>query len=294
MSKSLKILFFCIIGLLSGLAVWPVIEWILLKQVWFQSYLILDMVIGAAAGCIMGIFFGGSEGLILNNRKKMLTGLATGAVTGTIGGVIGFLAAQKLLLALGNYFIHSVVEYQQVAIPASRIVSWLILGIFIAISEGIRALSLKKVIIGILGGLCGGLAGGFIMEMINKNFSSIMFSRLTGLCLFGFMISFFYSLIENRLAFGSLRLLNGKFKGKEFVLNQRKIRLGAHKNNDISIPDYTEIAKRHAELRYKGGKVILKALSEKPVRINDENIDEYNIQKNDVIQLGNAKFLYQN
>ena len=111
-------------------------------------------------------------------------------------------------------------------LPVSRAIGWAVLGVFVGAGEGVRAASLKKIAVGVLGGLVGGLVGGFALEYAALLFPQLAYPRLLGFLILGLAIGVFYGLVERGLSFGVLRLLTGPLKGKEFLLNQRRMNIG--------------------------------------------------------------------
>lgn len=295
MSTLIRRFFLCAIGLIACLAAWPVVEITLLYQSQFPSYLVFNIFIGAVCGLIIGGFFGTTEGIISSVKVKIIKGMVTGFFIGIFGGAIGFLIGQASLFIIGEFFLHSSYKLQSFGLPLSRAIGWAFLGIFIGMVEGVRALSMKKIKIGILGGLIGGFIGGLILEHMSSVVPSMMLARLIGLLVFGFFLGLFYGFIEGRLSYGALRLLNGQFKGKEFLINQRRMRIGQSNKNDIKMdPDYYSVADAHAEMKIKKGEVIIHGLNPaNPVYVNDDKIQEHQLKLNDVIKIGSAKFLFK-
>jgi hypothetical protein len=294
MSVGIKRIFLCLIGVIAGIASWPLAELALQMQGLFPSYLIFSIFLGVLFGIVIGGFFCSTEGIVQNDRSKMIIGIITGAIIGLIGGIIGFLIGQGVLFILGQSLIHSTKNFNLIGQPLSRSVGWAILGIFIGVTEGVRSMSFKKIRIGILGGLIGGVVGGLALEYIRFVISNMMIARLIGLIIFGFFIGLFYGFIEKGLSYGILRLLNGIYKGKEYLINQRKIKIGAGKSNDIVLGDYEDIDKNHAVIYVKKKDLYIKRISKKyPVYVNDEQISEYRLKLEDVIKIGQAKFFYK-
>lgn len=294
MSVFLRRLFFCVTGMLAGLAVWPVAETILLFQPAFSSYLVFSVILGMVFGLIMGGFFGSSDGIIMSVKSSTLSGIIHGALIGIAGGAAGFLTGQAVLFIIGDYFIQSMRSFNTIGMPVSRAIGWAILGIFIGIVDGVRSRSMNKVKVGIIGGIIGGFLGGLALEYIRLYTPGMAFSRLAGLLIFGLFIGFFYGLIENRLSFGVLRLLNGKYKGKEFLINERNMTIGVSEKNTIPVSGYKDINDTHAELQMKGGEIIISpAGSKNPVIVNDDKITKpQQLRMEDVVKIGSAKFVY--
>ena len=214
-----------------------------------------------------------------------------GAGVGFIGGVVGFLVAQAVLFPVGELFL-SYSNFEKLGLPLSRSVGWGIVGLFVGVGEGVRARSGKKIAVGLLGGLLGGLSGGLVLEYSRYIVSSIHISRLLGLTVLGLAIGLFYGLIERGMAAGVLRVLNGRLKGKEYLLNQNRIRIGSSRRCDIVMTGY-ELADRHAQIRIKKGEALLSRTEGKPVLVNEKTISEHRLKYEDVIKIGSAKVFYR-
>ena len=294
MSTMVKRIFLCVIGMIAGLASWPFAELSLFGQEYFPSYLMFSIFFGVIFGLFMGSFFAVSEGIFSANRFKIISGMLTGAVVGALGGIAGFLTGQAMLFILGNYFLMSANDFNKIGLPISRAIGWAILGIFVGSTEGVRSRSSTKIIVGILGGFIGGLFGGFILEYSKLYISNIILARFIGLLIFGFCIGLFYGFVEKSISKGVLRLLNGKNKGKEFFVNQRKMKIGHSGGNDIVLKEYDGVENVHANILVKGNEVIIKNISKnKQVKVNDDVIQEHVLKMEDVVKIGEAKFHYR-
>ncbi len=293
MSTLLRKLVFGFIGLLGGLAAWPVSEVLLAAQSGFPSFLIFTVCLGAVFGAIMGGFLGSSEGITLSIRSKVVPGIVTGSLVGIVGGIAGFLIGQGVLLFISEIVFHSNKSLRSIGIPVSRVVSWAFLGLFIGIVEGVRAMSWAKIKVGLLGGFVGGILGGITLEGLGYYFPDLLISRLAGLMVLGLLIGIFYGLFEKGMSSGVLRLLNGKLKGKEYLLVQRKIKVGSSPKSDIHLADYKNVQDTHALLSVKKDNVYLKPASDQGrVLVNELKVSEQALKFEDVVQIGSAKFLF--
>jgi hypothetical protein len=107
-------------------------------------------------------------------------------------------------------------------------------------------------------------------------------------------VALFYGIIERGFAAGVLRVLNGALKGKEFLVNQRRARIGASTRNEIALPGYEDLAERHAEVRLRRGEVVITSLEpKKPVLVNDKAVEERVLKYEDVVKVGQAKFFFR-
>lgn len=292
MSTFLRKLIFGLIGLLAGLAAWPVAEIILFMQALFPSYLIFSVTQGICVGGVMGGFFGSIESITLSKRGSIISSVFMGSIIGIFGGLIGFLLGQGVLTLVVEYALSNQL-FINYGIPISRITGWTCLGLFIGSVEGIRSLSWIKVKVGIVGGLTGGLLGGLSLEFLRLIIPEIMYARLVGLLILGSMIGIFYSLIEHRYSIGVLKLLNGKLRNKEFLIVNKLTKIGSSDHSDIQLNDYTGIADFHAEIHIRENKILITNLDSKsPVIINEYRIKEHLLKYEDIVHIGTAKLLF--
>jgi hypothetical protein len=148
---------------------------------------------------------------------------------------------------------------------------------------------------GITGGIVGGLLGGAALEYAGFLLPDYL-SRPVGLVLLGLLIALFYVLVEGALAYGRLRLLNGLYKGKEFILNERRIKVGSAPGSDIYLPDYNRVGTAHATIREEKGELVLIPGEGEKLKINDVEVPSEGskpLKFEDVIQVGSAKLLFQ-
>ncbi len=288
MSILIRRLVYLCMGVIGGLAVWPAVELMLSVQHLFPTYLLFSLTSGAIFGAVMGGFFGMIDGMIAGATRRVLSGAGFGALIGAGGGAVGFFIGQMLLLLLSDPDV--------VGIALSRAIGWAVLGLCVGASEGIRRVSWRRAGVGVVGGFLGGLLGGTAIEVIPYWLPEGV-ARPAGLLLYGLLVSGMYSLVESRQSSGLLRLLNGLYKGKEFILNQRRIRIGVSQGSDVLLPGYHRVAERHAEVRELKGELRLVALSEDhPTKVNDEQLgtsSQRALKFGDVIQIGSAKFLFR-
>jgi hypothetical protein len=241
----------------------------------------------------MGAFFGSAAGIFARIGSRILAGMVVGAIVGGIGGIIGLLIGQAALFLIGGLFLNAYRSFQTIGLPVARAVGWAFLGIFVGAAEGFRAGSGKKVGIGLVGGLIGGLIGGFALEYSRLYLPAFLPARLIGLLILGLAIGLFYGIIEHSMAFGTLRVLNGRLKGKEFVLNEGRIRIGRSRRNQITLEPYEKLADRQVQIRFRKGEALLSNLEPKyPVLVNDQPVKEHRLKYDDVLKIGSAKLFY--
>lgn len=299
------------LGVLAGLASWAPLELLSHLQSRFSGYLVYTAVSGAAFGLLFGAFFGGADGIIASRGRRILMGTISGALIGGAGGAAGFLAGQGVLFLVGERLAATVGEINRIALPIGRAVGWAILGACVGASGGIRVLSARKSLIGTLGGFAGGLIGGAIVEYGSLIFVGAPAARLVGLLVLGALIGLAYAWVEKRLSFGVFRVLNGPFKSREFILNQRRMVIGTGGGCDIPVPapeapgrggmpiirGYREVAGRHCRLLARGHGLFVQPL-DGTVRLNEKTLSGGDtaaanpLKYDDVVACGEARFLY--
>ncbi|HUX14435.1 MAG TPA: FHA domain-containing protein [Spirochaetia bacterium] len=295
------------LGIAAGLATWPVMESVIRLQVHFPGYLLYTVASGALFGLIFGAFLGSADGIIASRDRRIAAGIAAGGLVGAAGGAFGFLVAQGVLFVVGEYLVGNQFEVRAFAMPIARAVGWAVLGAGVGAASGIRSVSGRKVAIGALGGFIGGLLGGAAVEYGRLLFPDAAVVHLIGLLLLGILIGLAYAFVEKRLSFGVLRMLNGPFKSREFILNQRKITIGSLPRCDIPLPatekggpgdsrnGYRGIAGLHCRMLVSGRDLFIQALDGE-VRINDQPVKKdpaSPLKFDDVVACGSAKLIYR-
>jgi hypothetical protein len=294
MNITLKRIIILALGILSGILVWPFIEVLIILQSNFPSYLFFSITMGAVFGGIFGAVYGTGEGIIASSLRRICRGALTGFVTGFIGGIAAFLLGQWILFLLGQYFFVSYRNFTYIGLPLARAIGWAVTGVFIGMVEGIRAGSRKKIGIGALGGFLGGILGGGVIEYSRLLIENFALARLIGFIVFGLSIAFFYAVIERKMSYGVLRILNGPNKGREYILNTPVVRIGSDEKNDLVLKQYRSVAGFHVIIRAVGDNLVIeKAAEDVHLYLNDEAIKEKVLKYEDVIKVGTAKLYYR-
>ncbi|TFG84660.1 MAG: forkhead-associated protein [Spirochaetales bacterium] len=293
MSLTLKRIFMAVFGLLGALALWPCLLTLQFLQPRFPGYLVFTLAQGMVLGLVFGAFFGSFEGVVVSSRPKAFKGFAFGAVFGALAGAVGVLGGQFFLFAAGSIMWRSASARNSVGLAVAGGLAWTIVGLFLALIEGVRARSSRKLLVGLAGGAIGGLAGGTALSALSYFYPDEPLSLLAGLLLFGLLLGGFYSLFENRFSSGALMLLNGPLKGKEYYILSKKMRIGSAADCDIVLKGYPEVEVLHATVYLRDGKVFIE--QEKPsarLLLNDEPPAGRSLRPEDVLAVGKAKFIY--
>ncbi|TVR59340.1 MAG: phosphopeptide-binding protein [Spirochaetaceae bacterium] len=294
MSLWIRRVLLCALGAIGGLAAWPAMEALLAAQVSFPSYLSFSLAGGLVFGLVFGAFFGSADGIVVGRWSRIGFGVTVGAAIGAVGGLIGFLVAQSVFLVIGESITRGEAALRSWGVPVSRAVGWAILGAFVGAAGGVRSLSPRKILIGVIGGLLGGAAGGAILEFVRAAYPSFGGASLIGLVVVGLSIGAAYAIVEKRLSFGVLRLLNGAYKGKEYILNQRKMSIGSAGGCDIVLTGYRNVEPVHARLLGHGTELaIAPGDPGRMITVNDQELAGRVLKYEDVVKIGSARLFFK-
>jgi len=293
MSLLAKRLLMLLMGCLAALMAWPCLLMIQFLQPRLPSYLVLTILQGLVFGLIFGAVFGSFEGIAVSSRPKAWRGMVFGAVFGLASGSLGMLAGQGFLLLSANQLFRSQSLQFSIGLTIANGLGWMLVGLFVALIEGLRARSGRKCLIGLAGGLLGGLIGGATMQSLMLLFPDNSLALLSGLLIFGLALAMFYSLFERRFSAGTLRLLNGPLKGKDYPVSKNRMVIGSDDACDIVLKGYPEVLARHAELRIRKQKLLIVKLDKAAkLLVNDDVTSETSLRREDVIALGKARFFF--
>lgn len=92
--------------------------------------------------------------------------------------------------------------------------------------------------------------------------------------------------------FGKLVVNNGSHKGKEFLLYNEKINIGAMQGNEIVIAEEA-VSSSHCRIKFENKRAALMDLdSTNGTFVNGRKIDKMTLNHKDVIRLGNTELIY--
>lgn len=293
MSLTLKRIIIILLGVFGACMIWPCLLTVQYFQSAFPGYLAFSLAQGMIFGLIFGSIFGSFEGIVVSSRPKAVKGLAFGSIAGIGSGALGVIAGQAYLFRVADIFQSSSQILSGANLILANGIGWVIMGICIAMIEGFRALSPRKILVGLAGGIVGGGIGGMALQEFMMRFPGNRYSLLAGLAFFGLSLGFFYSFFENRFSFGSIKLLNGPLKNKEYHLVKSRMSVGSRHSCDIVLTGYRDVEPIHAFISVKKGRVsLVAATAAHPVTFNDEKREEAALRREDVFAVGSAKFMY--
>lgn len=278
-------------GAVAGLLAWPVSDLLLGIQANFSSYLLFIISSGALYGAFFGLAFGSVDGITGGVSGRKWLGLVTGALYGLVAGAAGAFAGQGIYLALGQYLLQTQTQ-RGIGLPVARGLGWALMGLLIGAAEGFRLRSGKRAGIGALGGLVGGLAGGLIVELGTLAVAGASWTRPVGSVLLGLLLAAGFATIERGFLLGTLVLVTGRLKGREYPLPPGRTTIGSALGDTISLAGYPDVGERHAVVTGdRDGLRVEQGRDDRGVRINEEPVDRARLKYDDVIDVGGARFL---
>lgn len=277
-------------GAVAGLLAWPLSELLLGAQAAFPSYLLFIVTSGAIYGACFGLTFGSVDGIVGGVSARKWMGLATGVVIGLAAGAIGALAGQAIYLAIGQLLLQSQVQNRAIGLPLARGLGWAVVGVLIGGGEGLRLRSPRRAAIGALGGLTGGLAGGLLVEYGAVALEA-WWTRPAGAVLLGASLGLGFALIERGFLLGTLVLVTGTLRGREYPIPPGRTTIGSGVGATISLPGYRGLCERHASIvGERGAMRVERAASGGEIRVNEEPVERTSLKYDDVIDVGSARF----
>lgn len=278
-------------GLAAGLIAWPLSEALLGVQGAFASYLLFIVASGAVYGGLFGLAFGSVEGVAGGVSARKWIGLAVGVVIGLAGGAVGALGGQAIYLAIGQYLLQAGADRGAVGLPLARGLGWALMGLIIGAGEGLRLRSGKRALIGALGGFVGGLAGGLVAEYGSLALTAAWWTRAVGAVVLGLFLAAGFAIIERGFLLGSLVLVTGSLRGREYPVPPGRTTIGSGLGDTISLAPYPKVAERHAVLTGdRRGMRIERGADEAELRVNEGAVESATLKYDDVIDVGSARF----
>lgn len=274
-------------GAVAGLLAWPLAELLIGVQARFPSYLLFTVASGALYGLFFGLALGSVDGIAGGVTARKWMGLVTGALVGLAAGAVGALVGQAIYLALGQALLRTQAE-AAVGLPLARGLGWAVMGTIIGVGEGLRLRSGKRAGIGALGGFLGGLAGGLAIEF--GTLLAAWWTRPAGSVLLGLLLAGGFALIERGFLLGTVVLVTGPLRGREYPLPPGRTSVGSSVGDTIPLVGYRDVEPGHAMIvGDRDGLRVRAAAGE--VRVNEEPVTDSILKYDDVVDVGFARFV---
>jgi hypothetical protein len=305
MALLVRIYFNAVFGALGGL-----VGWVLFGV--FGDKAAMDQPVqwllgGALIGGSIGYFVVSVDAIRDRSLVRFSRLAAYGVLLAAFGGALGFVIAE-----VSTNFLNSRIGATSrgtgsgflvllILTALARGLSWMFLGLFIGVSEGIAARSLAKLSYGTLGGVIGGFVGGCLFGLmleVSAGEGNVRYLLAAlGLVILGASIGSLSAFVQGVLQPGSLRVLRGWQEGREYPVLGARLLLGRAEDADIALFRDMKIEKRHAYIVREGNNRFILINNNAPAeftRVNDEPVmQRRDLRDGDRIQLGNTALRFQ-
>lgn len=146
----------------------------------FGSFSGLYWLTNAIPAGFIGIFLGALAGIKAQEWTKSLWGASQALALTLAGGALGSLVAQ-----LAYLFLYSIQGGHLYVLTLANLLGWIILGLFIGLSQAIVSGNGNKMGYGIMGGLIGGLLGGLLFILIESQMPGGIIARASAYGIIG-------------------------------------------------------------------------------------------------------------
>ena len=272
-------------GAVSWLLIEPLVAPQLERATSMSEVYPIDALFGALAGICIGAALGIAEGIIVRSAYQARRGGLIGAGAGIVGGAIGLVIGEMVFQPL------------KLLCFVGRSIGWAVFGAFLGAAEGITRRSWKGLRSAALGGTIGGAIGGFMFDLVALFtvllFQSDALSRGVALTILGACIGLWIVLIERVLAPATLKVVSGRFEGREFLLDKPHLTLGSNERGDIAIFGDPQIRGHHVTLHHEGKGYVIEAEAGAPVMVNKQPVTRQALGSEDELIVGQTRLIYR-
>jgi hypothetical protein len=279
-----------IAGGLGGALGWVLVEVFLGRRIdstvtLSQAYGI-DAIMGAITGLCIGLALGTAEGLIMGSRQRLLRGAAIGAGAGVLGGVLGLLIGETIYQPL------------KMLCFVGRALGWGAFGAVLGLAEGITRRSRRGLRNAALGGAIGGALGGVMFDLVGLVVGlmsgSGAASRAIALVIMGASIGLWIVIMEQVLAPAVLKVLSGRFEGRDFVLDKPRLTVGRDDGSDVPLLGDPQMQPQHAVLTAGPGGYEIEPVGGAPVLVAGVPVQgRQALRHEQILTLGATRLIYR-
>ena len=247
---------------------------------------------GAIVGGLIGAALGAVQDILAQVWRRALTagaiGLGIGAAGGFVGGVVGQIA-YSALLGSGPRGMLGIVS-----VMLARVIGWGLVGLFVGLGQGVGRGSRKRILNGLIGGTVGGLVGGFLFDPIAMTVNSGVASRAIGMTVLGAAAGLAIGLIEEIRKEAWLSVVDGPFRGKQFIIYENITRIGSSPKCEITIVKDPGIMPEHLVIEKRGSSYTLTAAqTQAPTYLDGQPVGQAQLRSGNVITIGSTSLLYE-
>jgi ubiquitin-protein ligase len=274
-------------GLIGGAIAWLISE--MTGMIDSAPFLFFAFVAG-----LISMFLALGEDLYRGARieiaKNMMIRLLIGAGIGFIGSLVAGYAYNTL-----SDPDSTTIDLQQIL---ARSVAWTFVGLSVGLSQGLFPRSKARVLNGLVGGCIGGFLGGLFFDLfgialMNSMDDYAIISRAVAITMIGALSGFGIGLVEQMTKQAWFKVIRGDFEGKEFILHQPIVRIGATAPSHIVLFKDKLVSPVHAEVRLeKGRHIVVDQGSANGTYVNGMRVPMQTLREGDMLALGNTAMVY--
>jgi hypothetical protein len=253
----------------------------------FIASLIFFGVCGIAISVMLAI----ADAVIERNTNGAIIYGSIAAVVGAIGGLVVAFVINRVQAYL--------IPTDELIPPMgmrilAHVISWGLLGLFLAATPGIILRNGKRLLIGMIGGLIGGAIGGLAYAPVQDAVGNEMISRLIAVVLIGLLAGLACGILENVVKTGWVKVESGLIAGKQFVLYRNPTFIGSHPMSHIYLFNDPAVGRRHACIHIVPGGYELEDLPlGARTYVNSRPITRTRLKLGDRIRVGETEFVFQ-
>jgi len=277
-------------GAFGGAVGWVVVELLVAPRMDYVTNLgevfALDALFGAITGLCIGLALGAAEGILIGARHRLARGAAIGAGAGLFGGMLGLMLGEAVYQPLqGLAFV-------------GRMLGWSAFGAALGLAEGITRRSRRGMRSAALGGAVGGAIGGFMFDLVGVLIGLVSsgdtLSRGIALIILGACIGLFIVVMEKALADGWLKVLSGRFEGRDFFLDKPRLAVGCDERCDVPLFGDPQVLPQHAVLTQISGGYAIEPVGGSAILVSGAPLQGRRpLQHEDVVTIGATRLLYR-
>lgn len=245
----------------------------------------------SVAGMMIATCLSMADAVVERNTRRAIIYGSVGAILGLVGGVVVSLFVDRLYFFLVGGGLEGLVDTRRAML--ARMISWGVLGAFLALAPGLVMRNAKKLLIGLIGGAIGGMIGGLLFDPIAQWTDQQHLSRLVGICAIGAVTGLATGLIENAAKRGWLMVKEGLIAGKQFVLYRNPTYIGSALSCSIYLFRDPQVGPRHAAIHIVPGGFELEDLPlGTQTFVNDRPVGRHRLRNNDQVRIGQTTMVF--
>jgi hypothetical protein len=257
-------IYFCgVSGALAGLLAWLVIGWT--RAAYWQNLWLSSAFVGASTGGLIAVALAFTRGRVEQWGHRRLWPMALVSLAfGAVAGAVGLLIGQAVFLWIGGEWL-------------GRSLGWIGLSLLIGLGQLVGDASVRRCLVGGVGGFVAGLFSGLVYEGLTQMFLSSsgtaqVWASSIGLMAVGGFLAAGIPLAETLAARGVLVVLSGQRSGAEYPILDRLL-VGASESCRVLIPDDPELEPEQLTLQVSSGAIqIVNVGRSRTVFVNGGNL----------------------